>query len=123
MEPISAVHPGEILGEMIELNDMSAEALAGELHVSTEQLNAILAGNEDISADIALRLSKHLGTAPYYWMVLQNSYDLYMAQRENHDVISKIMSVGADAGLAVETDIENGKDVVESLKARISTLA
>lgn len=81
------VHPGKILSEVLDKNGMTARSLARDLLLPAARVNAILEGSRGVSADIALRLAKHFGTEPHYWMVLQNSYDLAVAEQRIRDPI------------------------------------
>ena len=77
------VHPGEILREEV-LNPLglSANALARELRVPVTRISEILHGRRAITADTALRLARYLGTTPQFWMNLQTSYDLKIADKK-----------------------------------------
>ena len=74
------VHPGEVLGEELDELGMSASALARALAVPTNRITAILNGQREISADTALRLSRYFGTTPQFWLNLQKTYELRVAQ-------------------------------------------
>jgi len=75
-----AIHPGEILkGELEELN-LSANAFAKALDVPTNRITAILNEQRGITADTALRLAQYFGSTPDFWMSLQSSYDVKVAQ-------------------------------------------
>jgi len=75
-----AIHPGEILkGELEELN-LSANAFAKALNVPTNRITAILNEQRGITADTALRLAQYFGSTPDFWMSLQSSYDVKVAQ-------------------------------------------
>ena len=75
-----AIHPGEILkGELEELN-LSANAFSKALDVPANRITAILSEQRGISADTALRLARFFGTSPDFWMSLQSSYDVKVAQ-------------------------------------------
>jgi addiction module HigA family antidote len=75
-----AIHPGEILkGEMEELG-LSANAFAKALDVPTNRITAILNEQRGVSADTALRLARFFGSTPDFWMSLQSSYDVKLAQ-------------------------------------------
>ena len=80
MDPI---HPGEILGEEIEHLGMTPNAFAIALDVAPNRITAILKGQRGITADTALRLSRYLGTTPDFWLNLQKSYELRVAEEEN----------------------------------------
>lgn len=75
------VHPGEILREdyLREL-DMSANALARCLAVPAPRINDIVRERRGVSADTALRLARYFGTTPQFWLNLQATYDLRVAE-------------------------------------------
>ena len=70
------VHPGEILRDELDELGMSASALAAALAVPTDRITAILRGERGITADMALRLSRYLGTTPQLWLNLQQTFEL-----------------------------------------------
>ena len=74
------VHPGEVLGEELEELGLSASALARALDVSANRITAILNGQRGISADTALRLSRYFSTTPQFWLNLQKTFELRVAQ-------------------------------------------
>lgn len=76
------VHPGEILREELDVLEMSANSLAAALGVPGNRIAAILNGQRGITADMALRLSRYLGTTADFWLNLQKSYELRLAERE-----------------------------------------
>lgn len=71
-------HPGEVLREWIP-PEISVTAAAAALHVTRVTLSKILNGSSGISAEMALRLAKWLGTTPNLWIDLQAQYDLWRA--------------------------------------------
>ena len=75
------IHPGEVLREefLVPLG-MSAHALALELRVPAPRINDIVRERRAITPDTALRLSRYFGTTPQFWMNLQTSYDLKLAE-------------------------------------------
>jgi len=83
------VHPGEVLRDEIEVLDMSANALAQELGVPPNRITAILNGQRGVTADTALRLSRYLGTTPEFWLNLQKTYELRIAEIDAGDSIAK----------------------------------
>lgn len=82
------VHPGEILGEELQELGMSANALAKALAVPTNRITAILKGQRGITADTALRLSRFFGTTPQFWLNLQKSFELRVAEEESGEDIA-----------------------------------
>ena len=70
------VHPGDILKEefMAELG-LSAGELANAVQVSPAQIEGIVRRETAVTADMAARLSRYLGTSPDFWLNLQRNYD------------------------------------------------
>jgi len=60
---------------------LSQNALARELGVPPRRINEIILGKRGITADTALRLAKHFGNAPRFWMELQADFDLEEARQ------------------------------------------
>ena len=83
------VHPGEILREELIALEMSARAFSEALSVPGNRITMILKGQRGISADTALRLSHYLGTTPEFWLNLQKSYELRVAQLEAGEEITR----------------------------------
>ncbi len=75
------VHPGDILRGELTVLGMSANAFAKALDVPTNRITAILKGQRAITANTALRLARFFGTSARFWLNLQQSYDLKVAER------------------------------------------
>lgn len=77
------IHPGEILAEDIlpELG-MNANQVGEALGVPANRISEILRGRRSITADTALRLGRWLGSSPQFWLNLQRSYDLEVAETD-----------------------------------------
>jgi antitoxin HigA-1 len=76
------VHPGEILSEQMAEVGLSANALAARLGVPPNRISSIVRGTRGITADTALRLGRFFGQTPEFWMNLQRTYDLVVAERD-----------------------------------------
>ena len=76
------VHPGRILKRELAARDMSANRLALALRVPSGRLTEILNGKRGISPDTALRLGRFFGNSARFWLNLQTSYELALAERE-----------------------------------------
>ncbi len=81
------VHPGEILAQELAELGLSANAFARALAVPANRVTAILKGSRRVTADTALRLSCYFGTAPEFWLNLQQSYDLKIAEQQSGKAI------------------------------------
>ncbi|MFG3341783.1 HigA family addiction module antitoxin [Glycomyces sp. NPDC048151] len=74
---MTGLHPGEILAdEFLEPLGISQYRLAQAIAVPPRRINEIVHGKRRISADTALRLARYFGTSDWFWMNLQNRYDL-----------------------------------------------
>jgi addiction module HigA family antidote len=76
------VHPGRILKRELAARDMSANRLALALRVPSGRRTDILNGKRGISPDTALRLGRFFGNSARFWLNLQTSYELAVAERE-----------------------------------------
>ena len=75
------VHPGEVLREdYLKPMEMSANALAKQLHVPASRINDIVLERRGITADTALRLSRFFGGDAQSWLDLPTAEDLPTAQ-------------------------------------------
>ena len=76
------VHPGRMLKRELTAREMSANRLALALRVPSGRLTDILNGKRGISPDTALRLGRYFGNSARFWLNLQTSYELALAERE-----------------------------------------
>jgi addiction module HigA family antidote len=77
------IHPGEILREeYLSPLGMSPHALAMALHIPAPRVNDVVREKRSVTVDTALRLSRYFNTTAQFWMNLQSSYDLKVAERE-----------------------------------------
>ena len=77
------IHPGEILREEFLVPiEMSANALAMELHVPAPRINDVIRERRSVTPDTALRLARYFGTSPQFWLNLQTAFDLRKAEAE-----------------------------------------
>ncbi len=78
------VHPGEILfEEFMKPADPSINAnmLAKALEVPANRVTAIIKGQGGITGDTAVRLATFFNTTAEFWMNLQKTYELQLAER------------------------------------------
>jgi addiction module HigA family antidote len=89
MEMHNPAHPGEVLREYLP-EGMSVTEAAKRLRVSRQAFSAIINGRAGITADMALRLSKALGTSPDLWLGMQMQYDLWHAKQKPPKGVQKL---------------------------------
>ena len=90
MEMHNPAHPGEVLKELFIPTGLTVAEAARRLGVSRQALSAILNGRSGVSAEMALRLSKALGTSPDVWLGMQMQYDLWQAKRKPPKGVEKL---------------------------------
>ena len=78
--PISPVHPGVYLKELMAELKLSQYRLARELGVPAMRINHVVNGKRPVTAELALRLGRYFGQDPRYWINLQCRYDMYIAE-------------------------------------------
>jgi len=84
------VHPGELLREeFMKPLQLSAPSLAKGLGVTPAALNLLIHGRRGVSAELALRLARYVGTTAEFWVGLQGQYDLDVAQDEAEERIAR----------------------------------
>jgi addiction module HigA family antidote len=82
-----AVHPGQILQEMLDERGITQMELARHLHTDVARVNDICRGRRGISAQMAVMLSRAFGTSAGLWMNLQKNWELSQVdQRAAHHV-------------------------------------
>ncbi|MYC38798.1 MAG: HigA family addiction module antidote protein [Chloroflexi bacterium] len=75
------IHPGESLADDLNEMEVTPQEFDVMLAVKPGTTAAILEGLRDIDAEFALRLSHYFGTTARFWMNLQVSYDLKIAEK------------------------------------------
>jgi antitoxin HigA-1 len=76
-----AIHPGEILAEELTEVAVTPTELARQLRVPANRITQIMQGKRAITGDTALRLGHWFGTSPQFWLNLQSTYDIRIAER------------------------------------------
>lgn len=95
------MHPGEYLEEAyLEPLQMSQTDLAKHLHVSKSAVSRLIAGEADLSALMAVRLSKVFGLSAEAWMAMQTQHSLRLARKELTNTEFKQVAFEPDQALA-----------------------
>jgi len=92
---LPAIHPGEFLREILDDMALTQAALADAIGVSPMRVSHLLKGDRPVTAELALRLGRALGQTPQYWLNLQSSYDLKVAQAELKDSLLAVRTLAA----------------------------
>ena|SRR3569832_2007243 len=73
---LSPIHPGRILFEDMQDEEISINGLAQAIRVPANRVSLIVNGKRGITADTAARLARYFGTSAQYWLNIQNRFDL-----------------------------------------------
>lgn len=73
-------HPGEVLlEEFLKPLVVDPTVLARRIRAPAGRVWGVIRAEESVSADLALRLAKALGTTAEFWLNLQQNWDLWQA--------------------------------------------
>jgi addiction module HigA family antidote len=87
---LPAIHPGEILrADFMEPFRLSMNRLALDLRVPVTRIAEIVHERRGITPDTALRLARYFNTSATFWMNLQTSYDLEVAEDKLSSTIER----------------------------------
>lgn len=75
-----AFHPGYYIKEIVGESGLTQEDFAKRLDTTPKNLSLLIRGEQSLSIDIAMKLSRMLGTSIHYWLNLQNAYDALTAE-------------------------------------------
>jgi len=87
-EKLEPIHPGEVLREefLCPMN-CSPQKLAKSLHVSVETIDDLINCRKNLTAELALRLSRYFGNSPQFWLGLQKDYELDAVKEQFSELI------------------------------------
>ncbi|SDW81787.1 HigA family addiction module antitoxin [Nitrosomonas oligotropha] len=87
---LPAIHPGEYLSETLtELNISQAE-FARAIGVSAMRISHIVKGTRPVTAELALLIGRALDQSPQYWLNLQTTYDLKIAEASLGELLDEV---------------------------------
>ncbi|MDO4404499.1 MAG: HigA family addiction module antitoxin [Atopobiaceae bacterium] len=88
-----AFHPGYYIEEIVEESGLTQEDFAKRLGTTPKNLSLLIRGKQSLSVDMAMKLSRMLGTTMQYWLNLQNAYDTALAQIESEEELEREKNV------------------------------
>ena len=74
------IHPGEFLREIIKELGISQAHFARTIGVSSMRVSQVIKGTRPVTAELALLFGQALVQSPQYWLNLQATYDLKIAE-------------------------------------------
>jgi antitoxin HigA-1 len=77
MRPMkNPAHPGELISETLAELGVSITKAASALGITRQQLHNLISGRCGVTAEMAIRLEKALGSTADTWLQMQMNYDL-----------------------------------------------
>lgn len=89
-----AVHPGEILEEILEQNHLTQSAVARRLEMTQSKINEICRGRRGVTPDMSMRLGRLFGQSPLFWLNLQKNWELSQLDESIYSAIEPFETVG-----------------------------
>jgi len=97
-QPDHAVHPGEVLRELLASRGLTHSTFADRIGVDRAVLSHSIHGRRRVGVRLALRLEAALGApSAAFWLNLQRDWDLHharLAMVEELDVVRREMAGG-----------------------------
>lgn len=84
-----AFHPGYYIKEIVEESGLTQEDFAKRLDTTPKNLSLLIRGEQNLSIDIAMKLSRMIGTSVSYWLNLQNAYDALIAEFKSNEELAQ----------------------------------
>lgn len=82
-EPFYTISPGELITTFLDYNGWSQSDLAEITDLSGKTISHLMSGKQNISADIALRLSKAFDKTPEFFINFFTKWQLYKNKQKN----------------------------------------
>ncbi len=80
-----AFHPGYYIKELVDESGLTQEDFAKRLDTTPKNLSLLIRGEQTLSIDVAMKLSRMIGTSVSYWLHLQNAYDSLIAEFKSQE--------------------------------------
>ena len=84
-----AFHPGYYIKEIIDESGLTQEDFAKRLDTTPKNLSLLIRGEQSLSIDIAMKLSRMIGTSVNYWINLQSADDALIAEFKSQEELDK----------------------------------
>lgn len=87
---LPAIHPGEYLSETLSELNISQAEFARAIGVSPMRISHITKGARPITAELALLIGRAFDQSPQYWLNLQVTYDLKIAEASLGNLLDNV---------------------------------
>jgi len=86
-------HPGEIIEDYMNHEDITQKELAERMNISRNRVNRIINRERGISADTAHRLARVFDTTAKFWMNLDAEWKLWETKEKKDNELNKITPI------------------------------
>ncbi len=77
---LPAIHPGDYLSEILNEMNISQADFARAIGVSPMRISHVIKGTRPVTAELALLIGRAFSQSPQYWLNLQATHDLKVAE-------------------------------------------
>lgn len=84
-----AFHPGYYIKEAVDESGLTQEDFAKRLDTTPKNLSKLINGEQKLSVEMAVKLSRMLGTSVNYWLNLQSTFDSTVAAFKSDEELEK----------------------------------
>lgn len=89
-------HPGALIRNVtLPETGLTVSSLAARCGLARNTMSKIVNERGAVTEDIAIRLSRVLGSSPEFWLAMQSRLNIWQLQRENKDVYNRIERIEA----------------------------
>ncbi len=85
-----------LLEEFLKPRGITQRELADAIGVPYQRINRLINGKGRVTAGLAYRLSKYMGTSPEFWLNGQMAWDMYHALRSEAAALERIQPLEQD---------------------------
>ncbi|MGE3280389.1 MAG: HigA family addiction module antitoxin [Alphaproteobacteria bacterium] len=87
----SPAHPGELMREILDEHlQLPTTDAAQRMRIAASSLEAVLAGAQPVTAELALRFARLTGGNPELYVQMQVQYDLWVARQRLRQTLAEI---------------------------------
>lgn len=90
-------NPGALIRNVIlPETGLSVSSLAERCGVARNTMSKVVNGRGDITGELAIRLSRVLGSTPRFWLAMQSKLNLWLLEQKNGKIYSRMERVQTD---------------------------
>jgi antitoxin HigA-1 len=92
-------HPGDLIRDCLDELNVNITEAAKALGVTRSALSRLINRKAGVSPEMAIRLTKALGSSPGFWLRLQLNYDLAKMQPQAEKIRARRLGTPSQLGI------------------------